>query len=469
MATPKKRTKRGWQRDRTGCVVVQFTAPDGKRRTLRLGNIPDKDATRHVSMLQTLIATLNVGGTSDAKLTAQIESWLAGIGPKIGDRLVEFGLLRPLDAPESTQLGPFLTRYLGSRTEVKPGTTTFYEHTERNLLTFFGPERESSTITKLNAIEFRAYLLRPKPEKPDGLPIEARGEGLATNTMRRRVSMASQFFAAAVDGKIIDENPFRGLCESVRANKDRMFYVVEANALKVLEACPSMEWKIVFALARWGGLRTPSEIDGLKWEHIDWANQQMLIHSPKTEHYEGKDARWMPLYNSKHPELWSVLPNLLRDAFEQAEPGSVHVLNRLRGHTNLGTTMRKIIKRAGVAEWEKVFQNLRSTRATELIDSYPIQNVAEWMGHSPAMLLKHYAQLRTAMFEAQGRAVADDRKEGLAMVLQSGTGGEGQDGSGEKKKPAVTRAFAESRDFANSSSGQYRTRTCDPYRVKIVL
>ncbi|MGC3970995.1 MAG: site-specific integrase [Pirellulales bacterium] len=473
MATPKKRTKRGWQRDQSGCVVVQFTAPDGKRRTLRLGSIPDKNAAKFVVDLRELCAVVALGHAGDPQQMNRVTEWVATLGPKVAEKLVEFGLVRAATPTEATKLGPFIEQYLSVRNDVKEATATFYAHTKRNLLAFFGADRDLSTITKLDARAFKAYLLRPKPENPEKVAPEDRGEGLSPNTMRRRVTMASQFFGAAVEGKILESNPFRGVGETVRPNKERMFFIVESDAMKVLEACPSMEWRLVFALARWGGLRTPSETDGLKWDHMDWANQQFLVHSPKTEHHEGKETRWMPFYNSKHPELWSVLPNLLRDAWEQAEPGSEYVLGRLRGHSNFGTTMKKIIERAGVTTWPKTFQNLRSTRATELIDKYPIQNVAEWMGHAPEMLLKHYAQLRTAMFEAQGRAAADQEKPGAAIALQSGTTGGGQEGSGEKsahEKTRGLRGFQRNRDGSTGEpSGQYRTRTCDPYRVKTLI
>lgn len=432
MATPKKRTKRGWQRDRTGCVVVQFTALDGKRRTLRFGNIPDKDAIRHVSMLQALIATLNVGGTSDAKLTSQIESWLTGIGPKIGDKLVEFGLLRPVAETESTQLGPFLDRYLALRTDVKPTTATAFTFTQRNLVAFFGYDRDLTTINKLEAREFRAHLQKTKL---DG------GESLAANTMRRRVTMASQFFNAAVEAGIIEKNPFRGVGEAVRANKARMYFLTVDDAAKVLAACPSAEWKLVFGLARWGGLRIPSEINELKWEDFDWAGGKFLVHSPKTEHHEGKECRWVPIFDELYP--------IVREAWEKAEPGDVYVLNRYRNHTNLATGFKIIVKRAGLKQWPKTFQNLRSTRETELMAVHPIDKVCEWIGNTPLIAMKHYKQQRDEDFIQVARLATDAKRgpgQSLAMALQSGSDGEGQDGSGE-----LASVGAESENYESSA------------------
>ena len=40
------------------------------------------------------------------------------------------------------------------------------------------------------------------------------------------------------------------------------------NALAILEACPDQEWRTLFALVRYGGLRCPSEVLKLKWSDI---------------------------------------------------------------------------------------------------------------------------------------------------------------------------------------------------------
>jgi hypothetical protein len=55
--------------------------------------------------------------------------------------------------------------------------------------------------------------------------------------------------------------------------------------------------------------------------------------------------------------------------------------------------MRRIIKRAGLKPWPKVFQNLRSTRETELQVTHPTHVVCAWIGNSPQVAHKHYLQV----------------------------------------------------------------------------
>ena len=72
---------------------------------------------------------------------------------------------------------------------------------------------------------------------------------------------------------------------------------------------------------------------------------------------------------------------------------------------NLRTTFNKIVKRAGLKHWPKPFQNLRSTRETELMEIYPSHVVVSWIGHSEKVARKHYLQTTDAHFE---KAVQSD-------------------------------------------------------------
>ena len=111
-----------------------------------------------------------------------------------------------------------------------------------------------------------------------------------------------------------------------------MYFVSHDDAQRVLDACPDTQWKLLFALSRYGGLRCPAEHLLLRWVDVDWENNRLLIHSPKTEHHEGGDCRFLPLF----PEL---RPYLL-EAFEQAEAGAEYVISICRNSTaNLRTQM----------------------------------------------------------------------------------------------------------------------------------
>jgi len=216
--------------------------------------------------------------------------------------------------------------------------------------------------------------------------------GRSEATARKTISIAKQLFRAATRRKIIRDNPFADLSGTVPANRQRDYFVSRDEATLVLDACPDAEWRLLFALSRYGGLRCPSETLRLRWADIDWAQNRMTVRSPKTEHHEGGASRVVPVF----PEL---RPYLL-DAFERADDGAEYVVTRYRDTTqNLRTQLTKIIRRAGLEPWPKLWQNLRATRETELAEVFPAHVVSAWIGNSQAVAAKHYLQVTNEHFE----------------------------------------------------------------------
>ena len=171
---------------------------------------------------------------------------------------------------------------------------------------------------------------------------------------------------------------------------------VDRDAIKkVIDACSDYEWRLLIALARFGGLRCPSETLELRWGDIDWEKGRMTVRSKKTEHHEGKASREVPIF----PELRSFL----EEAWEQAEVGQEYVITRYRGNANLRTQLQKIIKRAGVAPWPKLWQNLRATRATELARVFPGHVASAFLGHSETTAQKHYWQVTDEDFKKRAQ------------------------------------------------------------------
>ena len=112
----------------------------------------------------------------------------------------------------------------------------------------------------------------------------------------------------------------------------------------------------------------------------------------------------MPIF----PEL---LPHL-REAFEAAEPGTEYVVTRCRdGAVNLRTQLERIIRRAGLQPWPKLFHNMRATRETELAETFPLHVVCAWIGHSSAIAAKHYLPVTDEHFD---RAIALGSGDGSA-------------------------------------------------------
>ena len=117
-------------------------------------------------------------------------------------------------------------------------------------------------------------------------------------------------------------------------------------------------------------------------------------------HHEGHAERTIPLFPELRPYLAAV--------FDEAEPGTTHVITRYRNPSqNLRTHMLRIIRKAGLTPWEKPFQNCRSSRETELCETFPLHVVTAWLGNTAPVAMKHYLQVREQDFDrAAGSAQA---------------------------------------------------------------
>ena len=268
--------------------------------------------------------------------------------------------------------------YLTRRTDIKQSTREHLDRARLHLVAFFGADKALADITPGCADEFRLHLLKR----------------MGDNTVRRLCGRAKQFLRAATRKRLIAQSPFGDMADTnVRENKSREFFVARDMADKVLAACPDSQWRLLFALSRYGGLRCPSEHLALTWGDVDWERGRVRIPSPKTEHHEGGDCRWIPMFPELRPYLEAV--------WDEAPEGTEFVITRYRQRNcNLRTQLQRIIVKAKLEPWPKLFQNLRSTRETELAESFPIHVVCAWLGNTQAVARKHYLQVTDEHFAA---------------------------------------------------------------------
>lgn len=384
--------------DKNGHRRIQFVAPNGKRPTIRLGKVSKHTAEGVKVRVQQLLAAKLTGYA----LEPNTASWVAGLEPTMARKLARVGLITDPSGKPAATLGEHLASYFAKRSDVKRSTLTHWNHTKRLLIAFFGEDRSLASITAGDAKDWERWL-RTGEARDHRYGDAKADEGLAVNTARKRVCNAKQFFQDAVSRNLLDRNPFAGLKGSVGSNRERDYFLSRADAARIIDACPDHEWRLIFALSRYGGLRCPSEHLALRWGDVNWERGTMLVRSAKTERHEGKGTRLVPLF----PELRTILD----EAWERAEPGVEHIINRYRdANQNLRTTFQKIIRRAGLEPWPKLFQNLRASRATELANEFPAHVAAAWLGHSTIVANKHYWQVTDAdLARANAPAQASDK------------------------------------------------------------
>ena len=161
------------------------------------------------------------------------------------------------------------------------------------------------------------------------------------------------------------------------------------------------------------------------------------MHEPKVEHHPGRGRRTIPIF----PEL---LPHLER-AYRERDPEQPLVVPMARWKTNIGTEARRIIARAGVPQWEKVFVNLRASRSDELDRTLPPHVVDAWLGHSGKVRRAHYLMVTESDFaEASGRMTKAAQKAAHSTPVRS-----------HQQPSELSETREKQRDFQNDCETKY--------------
>src|SRR5262249_25024115 len=143
-----------------------------------------------------------------------------------------------------------LVEYLESlRSDAKPRTLTNLKQAGTKIVEHFGKDRPLDRITPADVDAFVAALRKV----------------YAPAYVARLIKYGKQYFHAARRAGLVDKSPFDGVKAGTMANADRMYFLTHEDAQKILTACPNAEWRLIVALARYGGLRCPSEVVALTW------------------------------------------------------------------------------------------------------------------------------------------------------------------------------------------------------------
>lgn len=342
-----------------GSRVICFRDGCNIQKTITLGRVAERTAEGIKLRVEDLVTSQITG---DA-IPVDTAKWLRKLEPKLYAKLVRVDLAEPR---ESHTLESWLTAYLDEReSELKPQSLKKLRQTCDKLLAFFKPSRSLSSITPNEAAEWRKAI---------------RATGASEAYTKTHSGNAKTIFREAVKRRLIDENPFQHLKAGSTAGKPTRFVSRDEIAL-VIEACPSAEWRLLFGLARFAGLRIPSESHLLTWADISWDRGRMTVRSPKTERHAGHAERVIPIDNELMP--------LLQARFDECSGDERLVTTH--AHKASSVNVKTIFRRSGVEVWPKLWQTLRASCEIDWAKTFPQFAVSRWIGHSITVSGKHYA------------------------------------------------------------------------------
>lgn len=379
-----------------------------KVRKITLGDMPRKEAKAFLEKIEPMIRAAEAGRPAEP---AWVE-WAKERDPRHLAALVKYRLVEESAAVRSDLKG-FIEGFVKVRgPQVGASANNHYRQAKDRALAYFKANPDIRKISVGEAMAFHSWLISDC--------------GLKSNSASKRCATLRAMFQFAVDSDLIVKNPWadKRVRKAVTpAADDRRFFLAHKDAVKVLEACgDDRQIAAIFALCRWGGLRV-GETLLLKWEHVDLKADRLTILSPKTAN-QGKDRRVMPLF----PEVKRALLALPTDKRKSKDL----LVPKYAGKTTqwAGFALSAAIKKTDVKEWVRLWQNLRSTRATELADAFPSYLCAQWLGHTEAVANANYRRATDehysagAAFETGGASkraapdVCDERQDGAAEAAQ---------------------------------------------------
>lgn len=362
--------------DAGGKRRILFVAPDGNRKGIRLGKCSKANAEKIKHRVENLLAVQVLGGAIDRDDAV----WLAGDGVHFRPKLEAVGLLAPLEAKQhkrrwllSEFLEDFMQRNGGSK---KPGTREVWKQVFGNLNDYMPKGIYLDEVTAGHAKAFHDKIKPPR---------------MAASTCDKRVRFARQFFADAVDWELIPTNPFAKVKTTSGSAKSNVNVSVELINQIIPHCDPT--WTMIVALSRFGGLRCPSEVLSLRWADIDWAESRMAVTEPKVEHHEGRGVRACPIFAELRPHLEKAWDAAREGAEFVIDNATYRQLANSEGgwkNANLRTQFERILVRAGVKPWKRLFHSMRASRQTELERRFPLHVVCAWLGNSVRIAQKSY-------------------------------------------------------------------------------
>ena len=140
---------------------------------------------------------------------------------------------------------------------------------------FFKEQESIADLTQNRMLQWKEFLL------------QSLSPSTAAATVRR---MKTVFRFAVMKGWIAD-NPLQDISIKYSpTRKDRRFFTRD-EYLTLLEHCPNQEWRVILALARYAGLRCPSEVMQLRWRDINWKAKGINIYRIITARNYGSAGR----------------------------------------------------------------------------------------------------------------------------------------------------------------------------------
>ena len=355
----------------------------GERYVVWIGTLTVRQQREYDRHVQSIVDSFKVGASPEPECLR----WFDTVPDRIRDKFVAWGMLPPSQrrtlTPEQRTVEGWTRLFIDELANAKPRTKINYDQARTWLLKTVDGKRDIGAVTQGDMRRWQASMT-----------------ALVMSTRNKHVKRVKTMFAGAVEDGVLASSPAAILKEErsqKRIDRSRQFFVDAAMTEKVIRKLPDTNWKMLFCLMRFQGLRR-HEVFAIDWKHIDWETNELTVPADTKTGW-----RTMPIF----PETLKYL----QDADLVAEAGE-KVIRWKGSQESVTELLRKRVVDAVGECWQKPCQQLRSTRRTELDVVFPPHVVNEWLGHDSATAEKHYQQVTPEHLHraAMMRTVVDEPK-----------------------------------------------------------
>ncbi|QDV22880.1 tyrosine-type recombinase/integrase [Aureliella helgolandensis] len=340
---------------RTGWRLRVYDPTDSDRRhSVWLGEMPAREAEKIRRHVEAVVESQKLA----TPMPGETLRWLS----KIDDRLRR--KLAPLLGAARTLRQAVAAYLLEVARQHKRSTVEAYADTLRQLCDSFGH------------VQMRALSAEVLDDWLGGL-------NTTPNTRAKHAKQLKTFLRWARRQRWVDDLEIRS-SSAIGVGKKSFIEVGAFDSL--LSHFHDPEMRAALALARWTGMRVPSELLTLQRSHIDWESLRITIVDSKRSKRAARAPpvlRETPMFPELVPLLEAVWP-LGEHPTDPLLPGIVAM-----GGRTFAKRCRAARDSLGLC-WPRLFTSLRATRRTELIARFDASTVSEWIGHSPEVSRRNY-------------------------------------------------------------------------------
>lgn len=347
---------------RTGYRLRAYAAGDSSRRfSIWLGEIPSREAETIKRHIEAVLDSQKLG----TPMPGETQRWLGRIPELLRRKLIPvLGTAR--------NVREAVDQYIvwATRTH-KPSTVETMTCTLNQFASEFGRVQMRS----LAAVEVDQWLST---------------RNVRANTRAKHAKHLKTWIFWCRKAGFVDDLQLNTAAYIKAGNKE---FITREKFDRLMIAFTDAEDRCALALARWLGIRMPSEL-AIRTADIDFDDRTITVIDSKRTHRCNRGppiTRKCPLFRELVPYLDAVW-----------RPSEKYLLPTLVG-TSFTARVRVARDKLGLT-WPRLFHSLRATRQTELIAEFGMHAACEWIGNSPKIAQEFYELIDD---ETWARAKAD--------------------------------------------------------------